>query len=159
MKIAVVGGGPGGLYFAALAKQLNPAHEITVWERNAPDDTFGFGVVFSDETLGAIEGADMVIHERMERCFARWTDIDIHFNGHLFTVGGQGFAAMGRKELLQILQGRVAELGVQVHYRTAAPDIERLRAEHDLVVAADGLHSEIRARSADVFGPTLDHRR
>ncbi len=159
MKVAITGGGPGGLYLAALMKSLRPSHEITLWERNAPDDTFGFGVVFSDETLGAIEGADMVIHERMERRFARWTDIDVEFNGHLFTVGGQGFAAMGRKELLQILQERVADLGVRVHYRTEAPDTERLRAEHDLVIAADGLNSEIRTRYAGVFGPTLDQRR
>ena len=78
MRIAVVGGGPGGLYFAALAKRLDPRHEITVWERNAPDDTFGFGVVFSDETLGGIEHADPVIHAAMPREFARWDDIDGH---------------------------------------------------------------------------------
>ena len=77
MKIAIAGGGPGGLYFAALMKGLDPRHEVTVWERNAPDETFGFGVVFSDETLGGIEGADPVVHDQMERRFARWTDIDI----------------------------------------------------------------------------------
>ena len=77
MRIAIVGGGPGGLYFATLMKTLDPSHEITVWERNAPDDTFGFGVVFSDETLGSIEGADQVVHDRMEELFARWTDIDV----------------------------------------------------------------------------------
>src|SRR5215472_3097852 len=79
VRIAVVGGGPGGLYFAALAKQLNPAHEITVWERNAADDTFGFGVVFSDETLGGIEHADPAVYAAMEREFARWDDIDVHY--------------------------------------------------------------------------------
>ena len=82
MRIAIAGGGPGGLYFAALMKGLDPGHEVTVWERNAPDDTFGFGVVFSDETLGGIEGADTVIHEQMEGRFARWTDIDVEVNGH-----------------------------------------------------------------------------
>ena len=158
MRIAIAGGGPGGLYLAALMKQLDPGHEITVWERNAPDDTFGFGVVFSDETLGAIEGADPVIHDRMERGFARWTDIDVEVDGHTFTVGGQGFAAMGRKQLLRILQERVADLGVTVHFRTDAPDPEVLRAEHDLVVAADGLNSVVRGRYADVFRPTLDRR-
>ena len=86
MRIAIVGGGPGGLYFATLMKTLDPAHEITVWERNAPDDTFGFGVVFSDETLGGIEGADRVVHDRMERSFARWTDIDVA----LTDVAGDG---------------------------------------------------------------------
>ncbi|WNV77064.1 bifunctional salicylyl-CoA 5-hydroxylase/oxidoreductase [Geodermatophilus sp. DSM 44513] len=159
MKIAIAGGGPGGLYLAALLKQLDVAHEVTVWERNAPDDTFGFGVVFSDETLGAIEGADTVIHEQMASRFARWTDIDIEVDGHPFTVGGQGFAAMGRKDLLRLLQDRAAELDVTVHYRTEAPDVDELRATHDLVVAADGLNSPIRTKHADVFRPTLDYRR
>jgi anthraniloyl-CoA monooxygenase len=158
MKIAIVGGGPGGLYFAALMKQLDPDHDITVWERNAPDDTFGFGVVFSDETLGSIEGADTLVHERMEQGFARWTDIDVEIDGTSFTVGGQGFAAMSRKRLLEILQDRVSELAVPVHYRTDAPDIDILRDTHDLVLAADGLNSAVRTRHADVFQPTLDVR-
>ncbi|MFI5496716.1 bifunctional salicylyl-CoA 5-hydroxylase/oxidoreductase [Actinoplanes sp. NPDC051859] len=158
MRIAIAGGGPGGLYLAALMKQLDPAHEITVWERNAPDDTFGFGVVFSDETLGSIEGADTVIHDEMARRFARWTDIDIDVNGHSFTVGGQGFAAMSRKDLLRLLQQRVADLGVTVHYETDAPDADELRATHDLVVAADGVNSRIRTKYADTFAPALDHR-
>ncbi|MFD7644496.1 bifunctional salicylyl-CoA 5-hydroxylase/oxidoreductase [Kitasatospora sp. NPDC059795] len=158
MRIAVVGGGPGGLYFASLMKQLDPAHRVTVWERNAPEDTFGFGVVFSDETLTGIAGADEAVHAEMERGFARWTDIDVEVDGHRFTVGGQGFAAMGRKELLQILQRRAAELGVRVHYRTPAPDVEELRAAHDLVLAADGVNSAVRSALAPAFGPSLDRR-
>jgi anthraniloyl-CoA monooxygenase len=158
LSIAIAGGGPGGLYLAALMKQLDPAHEITVWERNAPDDTFGFGVVFSDETLGAIEGADMDVHRAMESRFARWTDIDVTVDGQAFTIGGQGFAAMGRKDLLRILQDRVRELGVTVHYRTQAPDVAELRATHDLVVACDGLNSAVRTELADVFQPSLDVR-
>src|SRR5690606_40399010 len=110
MRIAIVGGGPGGLYFAALAARLDPSCEVTIWERNAADDTFGFGVVFSDETLGGIENADTSIARAMEAQFARWTDIDVHFKGEAITVGGQGFAAMGRKELLQLLQERCREL-------------------------------------------------
>src|SRR5262249_45503161 len=117
MRIAVLGGGPGGLYFSALAKQLDPRHEITVWERNAPDDTFGFGVVFSDETLGGIEHADTAIFGAMEREFARWDDIDVHYRGTVTTSGGHGFAAMGRHRLLRILQDRCAELGVRAHFR------------------------------------------
>src|SRR5580704_10724956 len=118
MRIAVVGGGPGGLYYAALAQQLDPTREITVWERNAADDTFGFGVVFSDETLGGIEHADPAIHHAMSREFARWDDIDIHFKGRVITSGGHGFAAMSRRRLLQILQQRCRELGVTLRFNT-----------------------------------------
>src|SRR3954467_13256494 len=92
VRIAVIGGGPGGLYFAALAKQLDPDHEITVWERNAAGDTFGFGVVFSDETLGGIQHADRSILDQMQREFARWDDIDVHFKDRVLTSGGHGFA-------------------------------------------------------------------
>lgn len=159
MNIAIIGGGPGGLYFAALMKQLDPAHQITVWERNAPDDTFGFGVVFSDETLGGIENADTTIAEAMARRFARWTDIDIHYRGESHTVGGQGFAAMSRKELLRLLQERCRDLGVTLHFSTVAPDTEWLRSSYDLVVGADGVNSSVRAAHADVFRPSLDRRR
>ncbi|MGZ4580710.1 MAG: bifunctional salicylyl-CoA 5-hydroxylase/oxidoreductase, partial [Nocardioidaceae bacterium] len=126
MRIAVIGGGPGGLYFAALARQLDPTHVITVWERNAADDTFGFGVVFSDETLGGIEHADPVVHAAMEAEFARWDDIDVHFKGEVVTSGGHGFAAMSRRRLLEILQDRCAGLGVDVRFRSPAPDVAEL---------------------------------
>jgi anthraniloyl-CoA monooxygenase len=159
VRIAVIGGGPGGLYFSALAKQLEPGLEITVWERNAADDTFGFGVVFSDETLGGIEHADPVIHTQMEKEFARWDDIDVHYRGQVITSGGHGFAAMGRKRLLEILQLRCGDLGVDLRFQTEAPDVELLKDEYDLVVAADGLNSAIRARYVDRFRPTLDVRR
>jgi anthraniloyl-CoA monooxygenase len=159
MRVAVVGGGPGGLYFAALVKRLDPGHEITVWERNAPDDTFGFGVVFSDETLGGIEHADPVIYAAMEREFARWDDIDVHFRGEVITSGGHGFAAMSRRHLLGILQERGAELGVEMHFRTEASDVEILAAEYDLVVASDGANSVVRTRYAGVFQPDLERRR
>ncbi|OXM75190.1 MULTISPECIES: bifunctional salicylyl-CoA 5-hydroxylase/oxidoreductase [Amycolatopsis] len=158
MRIAVIGGGPGGLYFAALAKHLGPGDEIDVWERNAADDTFGFGVVFSDETLGGIEHADEQVYREMAREFARWDDIDVHFRGQVLTSGGHGFAAMSRKRLLQILQQRCAGLGVRLHFATPAPDADRLAAEYDLVVAADGVNSAVRARHAGVFGPSLDDR-
>lgn len=158
MRAAVIGGGPAGLYFAALMKQLDPTHEITVWERNAPDDTFGFGVVFSDETLGGIENADPVIAQRMGEQFARWTDIDVIFGGETHTVGGQGFAAMGRKELLQLLQQRCLELGVTILFRTPAPDAAELMQEYDLVLGADGINSFVRGQFASTFGPDLDRR-
>jgi anthraniloyl-CoA monooxygenase len=159
VRIAVLGGGPGGLYFAALAKQLDARHDITVWERNAADDTFGFGVVFSDETLGGIEHADIEIFYAMRREFARWDDIDVHFRGTTFTSGGHGFAAMSRKRLLAILQARCAELGVRVLFRTQAPDPAALSAGYDLVVAADGMNSVTRNRFAGTFGPDLERRR
>src|SRR5690348_2959026 len=146
MRIAVVGGGPGGLYLAALVKQLRPDHEVTVWERNAPDDTFGFGVVFSDQTLGGIEQADPAIFAAMQREFARWDDIDMRVKGEVITSGGHGFAAMSRLRLLQILQARCRELDVDLRTSTHAPDVEELSATHDLVVAADGVNSATRNR-------------
>jgi anthraniloyl-CoA monooxygenase len=158
MRIAVLGGGPGGLYFAALAKQLDPRHEITVWERNAADDTFGFGVVFSDETLGGIEHADTAIYAAMSREFARWDDIDVHFRNTVFTSGGHGFAAMSRKRLLAILQERCAELGVPVLFGTEAPAAASLAASHDLVVAADGANSVTRTTHQRDFCPTIEQR-
>ena len=158
MKIAIVGGGPAGLYFAALMNQLDPSHEITVWERNAPDDTFGFGVVFSDETLSGIENADAAFAKALTSRFAQWTDIDIHYRGTTQTVGGQGFAAMSRQDLLGLLQQRARDLGVTVRFSSTAPPLGDLRASHDLVVGADGVNSQVRAACADVFRPALDRR-
>src|SRR5215469_4887740 len=159
MRIAVVGGGPGGLYFAALTRQLRHTDEVTVWERNAADDTFGFGVVFSDETLGGIEHADEWIYAQMEQDFARWDDIDVHYQGQVLTSGGHSFAAMSRRRLLQILQQRCADLGIRLHFETEAPDVAALCSEYDLVVAADGLHSAVRARYSRSFQPSLEERR
>ena len=166
MRIAVIGGGPGGLYFSALAQQLaatsghhgGQQHDITVWERNAADDTFGFGVVFSDETLGGIEHADPAVFAQMQREFAIWDDIDVHFKGEVITSGGHAFAAMSRRRLLEILQVRCRELGVTLNFRTEAPDVAELAASYDLVVAADGLNSPVRSRYADTFRPILDVR-
>ena len=156
LNIAIIGGGPAGLYLAALVKQLNPRHEIEVWERNAPDDTFGFGVVFSDETLSGIENADSAFYDRLSKDFAIWDDIDVHFKGQELTSGGHGFAAISRQRLLTILRERGEEFGVRVHYREPAPELERLRGSYDLVVAADGVNSLTRSGSAEVFQPRLD---
>ncbi|MEV7444428.1 FAD-dependent monooxygenase [Streptomyces sp. NPDC091204] len=158
MRVAVIGGGPGGLYFAALTKQLSPHWEVTVWERNAPDDTFGFGVVFSDETLDGIAQADREIHAAMSAEFARWADIDVRYRGSTLTSGGHGFAALGRRHLLRILQERCATLDVDVRYRTQAPPAAELAASYDLVVACDGVRSATRAAYADTFGTDLDER-
>ncbi len=159
MRIAVIGGGPGGLYFAALSKQLNPMHEITVWERNAADVTFGFGVVFSDETLGGIEHADEAVFAQMQHEFARWDDIDVEFRDQVLTSGGHGFAAMSRGRLLQILQLRCLDLGVDVRFSTLAPDADELARTHDLVVACDGVNSAVRSANAATFAPSLEVRR
>ncbi|MFF4757683.1 bifunctional salicylyl-CoA 5-hydroxylase/oxidoreductase [Streptomyces sp. NPDC001292] len=159
MRVAVIGGGPGGLYAAALLKRLDPAREITVWERNAPDDTFGFGVVLSDETLGGIEHADPVVYEALRREFVRWDDIDIVHRGVRHTSGGHGFAALGRRRLLRILHERCRALGVELRFCTEAPDPERLTRTYDLVVAADGVHSATREACAHVFRPRVTGHR
>ncbi|MFE6761789.1 bifunctional salicylyl-CoA 5-hydroxylase/oxidoreductase [Streptomyces sp. NPDC057689] len=158
-RIAVIGGGPGGLYAAALLKRLGPDREITLWERNAPDDTFGFGVVLSDETLGGIEHADPVVHRALQREFVRWDDIDIVHRGHTQTSGGHGFAALGRRRLLEILHERCAGLGVDLRFRTRAPSAAELAATHDLVIAADGVHSTTRETHAEHFRPRVTGHR
>ncbi|OLT25018.1 salicylyl-CoA 5-hydroxylase [Nocardiopsis sp. CNR-923] len=159
MRVACVGAGPGGLYFAALAKQLDAGHDITVYERDPAEATYGFGVVFSDETLGGIAHADPAVYAALTAESAHWDDIDVHHRGAVVTSGGHGFAAIGRRALLRILRARCADLGVRVLTGTPAPPTADLAAAHDLVVAADGVHSRTRDAYADAFGTTLDHGR
>ena len=159
MKIAVVGGGPGGLYFSSLLKQVEPEHDITVWERNAPTDTFGFGVVFSDQTLSGIKASDPSIYQEMTERFAYWDDIDIHYKGEMITSGGHGFAAMSRHDLLNILQKRAQADGVRVLFQTEAPPVEDLMRDYDLVLAPDGINSAIREKFQSEFGTTTDWRK
>ncbi|RPK36781.1 NADPH dehydrogenase [Streptomyces sp. ADI91-18] len=153
MRVAVVGGGPGGLYAAALLARQG--HDVEVWERNAPDDTFGFGVVLSDETLGGIERADTVVYAALCAEFVRWDDVDVVHRGRLLTSGGHGFAALGRRRLLEILHERCAGLGVRLRFHAGAPDAFALADSHDLVVAADGVHSATREHGAAHFRPAL----
>src|SRR4051794_16258120 len=116
MRTAIVGGGPSGLYLSILLKKLDPSHEVTVYERNAPDDTFGFGVVFSDETLSSFEAADRATYDEITRRFARWAEIDVHYRGAVLTSGGHGFSALPRVDLLDILQRRPARPDVDLRF-------------------------------------------
>ncbi|MDX3572976.1 bifunctional salicylyl-CoA 5-hydroxylase/oxidoreductase [Streptomyces sp. ID05-47C] len=158
-RIAIIGGGPGGLYAAALLKRRDPDRRVTLWERTTPDRTFGFGVVLSDETLGGIEHADPVVHEALQRNFTRWDDIEIVHRNTRRTSGGHGFAALGRKRLLEILHTRCHALGVDLRPHTEAPPVQRLAETHELVVAADGVHSTTREAYADVFRPRVTTHR
>ena len=156
MKIAVIGGGPAGLYFAILMKKQDPSHQITVHERNRADDTFGFGVVFSDATLDNFEAYDKPSYDRITREFAYWDDIDIHFKGESFRIGGNGFCGCSRRTLLLILQERARELGIALVFESEIDDERALDA--DLVVIADGINSRFRARHEDHFGTQVDLR-
>jgi anthraniloyl-CoA monooxygenase len=156
MRITVVGGGPAGLYFALLMQQANPAHRITVHERNRADDTFGFGVVFSDETLNAYRQYDPPSFQAITDAFAYWDAIDVHYRGEVVRSSGHGFAGLARVRLLEILQQRCRALGVDLRFQSElAPDAA---IEADLVVVADGVNSAWRERFRDAFGPRIDWR-
>jgi anthraniloyl-CoA monooxygenase len=158
MKIAVVGGGPAALYFAILMKRTYPAISITTYERNRPDDTFGFGVVFSDQTLDNFEKADAESYRAITENFAYWDDIEIHFRGKVRRIGGNGFCGCSRVTLLRILQERARRLGVDMVFQTEVdPGLTQL-ADCDLVVAADGVNSRVREANREHFGTKIDLR-
>jgi anthraniloyl-CoA monooxygenase len=158
-RIAITGGGPGGLYTAALLKRLDPTREITLWDRNPPQTTFGFGVVLSDETLGGIEHADPTVYTALQKNLTRWNDIHIVHRATRHTAGGHGFAAIERRRLLHILQTRCHTLGVDLRPATEAPPPAELSATYDLVVAADGVHSTTRDTYATTFRPHITPHR
>ena len=158
MRIACIGAGPGGLYSAILLKLQNPAHEVTVFERNAIDETFGFGVVFSEETLGGLREADPVSFERIERLWRKWSAMDVDFKGYRERSDGHAFAALSRKELLLVLAERALELGVTLRHDTQAPDAAELSLTHDLVIASDGVNSRTRTAMAAEFGESVEVR-
>jgi anthraniloyl-CoA monooxygenase len=157
MRIVCAGGGPAGLYFAIQMKRRDPSHRISVIERNRPNDTFGWGVVFSDETLRNLEGADPPTTQEILDNFVHWDDIDIHFKGRTITSGGHGFCGIARKHLLNILQRRAEELGVELVFEREVAGVEEF-PDADLIVAADGINSRIRNGHAAHFCPQIDLR-
>jgi anthraniloyl-CoA monooxygenase len=159
VKIACVGGGPTGLYFAILMKLRDPRHEVTVFERNRPNDTFGWGVVFSDQTLANLSATDPVTGKQIADDLNHWDDIEVHFRSTVQRSGGHGFCGIGRLRLLEILQARAAQLGVELRFQAEVePDLDRF-AEHDLVIASDGINSRFRERYREHFGVDVDVRR
>jgi anthraniloyl-CoA monooxygenase len=154
MKIVCIGGGPAGLYFGLLMKRLNPAHDITVVERNRPYDTFGWGVVFSDATMDNMRQWDRDTADAIEASFAHWDDIELQFKGRIIRSGGHGFVGIGRKKLLNILQTRCEKLGVKLVFETEAQGDEDY-PDADLIVASDGINSRIRGKYAAVFKPDI----
>jgi anthraniloyl-CoA monooxygenase len=157
MRAAVLGGGPGGLNFAITLKLRDSSHDVVVIERNRPNDTFGWGVVLSDETLGNLHTNDPVSSKAIRDSFVYWDDIAVHYRGTVMRSGGHGFSGIGRKRLLNILQDRAKSLGVKIEFETEAAPPESYR-DFDIVVGADGVNSRVRAAYADAFKPDIDVR-
>ena len=154
MKIVCRGGGPAGLYFALLMKMRNPAHDVTVVERNKPYDTFGWGVVFSDATMDNMRAHDPVSADQIQQAFNHWDDIELEFKGQRIRSGGHGFVGIGRKKLLNILQARCEALEVKLVFETDA-ESDLQYPDADLIIASDGINSRIRSRYEDVFKPDI----
>jgi len=158
MKINIIGGGPAGMYFAILMKKANPAHNINVYERNGPDDTFGWGVVFSGKTLANLRAADEESHAEITRSFAAWENVDVIHRGEKISIHGNRFSGIARLQLLKILQRRCEQLAIELLFRTEIAELESLRADCDVLVAADGVNSTARKQYGEQFVPSLDVR-
>ncbi|WP_422027207.1 bifunctional salicylyl-CoA 5-hydroxylase/oxidoreductase [Roseovarius sp.] len=158
MRVACLGGGPAGLYFVISLKLRQPEAEVVVIERNKPDDTFGWGVVLSDETLDNLHQNDAKSAEAIRAHFAYWDDIAVHYRGEKVVSTGHGFCGIGRKQLLLLLQERARELGVELRFETEVESASAYAAEYDLVVACDGLNSRTRTEFADTFKPDIEPR-
>ncbi|MDX6695559.1 MAG: anthraniloyl-CoA monooxygenase [Blastocatellia bacterium] len=159
MNINIIGGGPAGLYFALLMKKTNPARAVTVFERNSADDTFGWGVVFSDKTLSYLKENDEPSYQQITERFETWDNVDVVHRDQKVTIRGNKFSGIARIELLRILQQRAAELDVELKFQTEVSDIEQLAGASDLLVGADGINSAVRERHAESFEPELSVRR
>ncbi|MEK9643977.1 MAG: bifunctional salicylyl-CoA 5-hydroxylase/oxidoreductase [Alphaproteobacteria bacterium] len=158
MKIEIIGGGPAGLYFALLMKKADPSHEIKIYEQNRPDDTFGFGVVFSAETLGHFRDYDADSYDRIRETFAYWDDIVTHYKGETVVSGGHGFCGMSRKDLLLILQDCCRDAGIEMEFQREIRSLDEIAPDADLVLGANGINSWIRDQYADHFKPSFDWR-
>ena len=158
MKINIIGGGPAGLYFAILMRKASASHQIRIYERNGPDDTFGWGVVFSGKTLANLRAADEVSHAEITRQFEAWDNVDVVHRDAKISIHGNSFSGIARLQLLKILQRRAEQLGVEVAFHSEIQDIESLRHDCDLLLAADGVNSTVRLRYAEEFQPELDIR-
>ncbi len=154
MKIVCIGGGAAGLYFALLMKRHNPAHDITVVERNKPYDTFGWGVVFSDATMDRMRHCDAHTADEVQQAFNHWDDIELHFKGRVIRSGGHGFVGIGRKKMLNILQVRCEQVGVKLVFECEV-DSDLDFPDADLIIASDGINSKVRTRHAAVFKPDI----
>jgi anthraniloyl-CoA monooxygenase len=158
MRIKIIGGGPAGMYFAILMKKSDPAHEISIYERNGPDDTFGWGVVFSGKTMANLRAADQESHAEITRSFQAWDNVDVLRGDDKISIHGNSFSGIARLELLKILQRRCELLGIKLLFRTEVTDIDSLRENCDLLVAADGVNSTVRKHYSTHFQPSLDVR-
>jgi len=158
MKVNVIGGGPAGLYFAILYKKAWPQAQITVFERNRADDTFGFGVVFSDQTLETFQKYDLESYRSITENFAYWDDIEIRFKGTVHRIGGNGFCGCSRTTLLKLLHQRAQQLGVELKFQHEVTDIPGALRDADLVIGSDGINSRIRETYIDHFKPSVDLR-
>ncbi len=156
MRIAIIGGGPGGLFAAALFRAADPAAQVTVFERNRPQDTFGFGVVFSDATLNRIDDVDPVLLQALRDHGVHWDAIEVRVHGERWRCGGNGMAAIARARLLTLLHDAARDAGVDLRFETEVGDISSLSAEYDLVIGADGANSAVRHWLGDEVGLTVD---